>query len=207
MNKIRCTNCLQLFEDTRALPDESLPGIPPLLCPNCWANHLAWDNDPDAIEKRNYSLEEQTLVSEWGDKWIRLSDLLIKTFSSADPPTDADEITYISLRSWFLEHQDAFLKVFSDLYEAPVVSVVCADGDEFASAEEAIGVEGYGWNPFQWYYREPDIYKMAQDNGLLASVDSWEPDKGEVGSMKFDFEVTKAMTTKLRGWVSGNDKV
>ncbi len=151
MNKTQCTNCHHLFEDHRALPDESLPGIPPTLCPNCWANRLAWDNNPDAIEKRNYSLEEQTLVSEWGKQWAKFSELLTKTFSSADPPTDADEITYISLRSWFLEHQDAFLEVFSDLYEAAVVSVVGADGDEFLDTEEAIGVEEHHWNPFHWF--------------------------------------------------------
>ncbi|MCP4609773.1 MAG: hypothetical protein GY845_13785 [Planctomycetes bacterium] len=203
MNKNQCTNCLQLFEDDRPPPDESLPGIPHPLCPNCWANKLAWDDDPDAIAKRNYSLEEQTLVTEWSDKWNRLSHLLIKIFSSADPPTDTDEITYMSLRSWFLDHQDAFMRVFADLYEAAVVSAVSVDGDDCPDTEEVVGVEGYSWNPFQWYYREPDVYRMAEDNRLLASPDPWEPDTGEVGSMKFDFAVIEAMMTKLREWVQG----
>ncbi len=205
MNETQCTSCLHLFEDHRALPDESLPGIPPLLCPTCWADHLAWDNDPDVIEKKDYPIEEQALVNEWSERWLKLSNLLIKIFSSPDPPTDADEITCISLRSWFLEHQDAFLRVFADLYEAPVVSTVCADGDEFLDTEEMIGVEECHWNPYQWYYREPDIYRMGKDNGLLTGVDPWEPDEGEVGSMKFDFEVIKAMMARLRGWVSGCD--
>ncbi len=205
MNKNQCANCHHLFEDHRALPDESLPGVPPLLCPNCWANRLAWDNNPDVIEKRHYSLAEQTLVSEWSERWLKLSNLLIKVFSSSDPPTDTEEITFISLRAWFLDHQDAFLRVFADLYEAAVVSTVCADGDEFANAEEVVGVEECHWNPYRWYYREPDIYRMAEDNSLLVGVDSWEPDRDEAGSMRFDFEVTSAMMGKLRRWVSVND--
>ncbi|MCP4608141.1 MAG: hypothetical protein GY845_05445 [Planctomycetes bacterium] len=48
---------------------------------------------------------------------------------------------------------------------------------------------------------------MGKDNGLLAGVDSWQPDKDEVGSMRFSFDVIKAMMGKLMGWVSGNDKV
>ncbi len=207
MNKTRCTNCHHLFEDHRPSPDAFLPGIPPNLCPKCWANRLAWDNNPDAIAKKNYSLEEQTLVTEWGKQWAKLSELLITVFSSADPPTDTDEITYSNLHFWFLDHQDAFLRVFSDLYEAAVVSAVTVDGDEFLDIEEVIGVERYGWNPFQWYYREPDIYRMAEENGLLVGKDSWEPDEGEVGSMRFDFEVTSAMMGKLREWVLGNGKV
>ncbi len=140
MSNIQCINCHHLFEDHRPPPDLSLPGVPETLCPTCWANRLAWDDEPDAIEKRHYPIEEQALVSEWDDKWNKLSDLLIKTFSSSEPPTDNDEITYISLRSWFLEHQDAFLRVFADLYEAAVVSTVCVDGDEFVGIEEVVGV-------------------------------------------------------------------
>ncbi len=207
MNIEECTKCHQLFEDTRASPEEPLPGTPPLMCPACWADHLAWDNDPDAIEKRNYSLEEQVLVIEWDHRWAKLSDLLIKAFSSSNPPDLHDEITYISLRSWLLEHQDAFLRVFSELYEAAAVSAVTVDGDEFRDPEEVIGVEGYSWNPYHWYYREPDIYRMAEDNRLLAGVDPWKSDEGEVGNMRFDFEVIEAMMAKLGEWVSGDGKV
>jgi hypothetical protein len=143
-------------------------------------------------------MSEQTLVTEWGEQWAKLSDLLTKTFSSSNPPTDTDEITYISLRSWLLDHQDAFLRVFSDLYEAAVVSAVCVDGGEFPDPEEMMEGEGYGWNPYHWYYREPDIYKMAEDNRLLTSLDSWEPNKDEVGDLRFTFEVIRAMMGKLK---------
>ncbi len=156
---------------------------------------------------RVYSPEEQALVTEWSERWLKLSDLLIKAFSSAESPDLHDEITYISLRSWFLDHQDAFLRVFADLYEAAAVSAVTVDDDEFPDAEEVIGVEEHHWNPYQWFYREPDVFMMADDNSLLASVDPWVPHEGEVGDMRFSFEVTKAMMSKLRGWVSGNGKV
>ncbi len=97
--------------------------------------------------------------------------------------------------------------MFAELYEAAVVSAVYTDSDEFLDTEEAIGVEECHWNPFHWYYREPDIFRMAEDNRLLTGVDPWEPDEGEVGSMRFSFAVIKAMTDKLRGWISGNDNV
>ena len=78
----------------------------------------------------------------------------------------------------------SFLEVFSDLYEAAVVSAVSVDGDESPDTQELIGVEEHHWNPYQWYYREPDLYRMAEDNRLLVGVDPWEPDEGEVGGMR-----------------------
>lgn len=39
------------------------------------------------------------------------------------------------------------------------------------------------------------------------NVDPWEPNIEEVAHMKFDFAVTKAMTAKLKQWVSGNNEI
>ena len=203
MDRTLCTSCLRLFDDDRPPPDESLPGIPDPLCPECWANKLAWEYN----EKRTYIPEEQLLVSVWNEQWDRLSELLIKVFSSSDPPDIYDEIMYVSLRSWFLEHQNGFLKVFADLYEAPVVYAVYDDSDELPDPEEAIDAEERHWNPFQWYYRESDIYQMAGDNKLLISADPWMPDESELAHMRFDFEVTKAMMIKIKRWVLGNNSV
>ena len=203
MGQCQCTHCLQFFYDDRPPADQSLRGIPDSLCPYCWANRLACDNNA----RRSYTPEERLLVSAWDDQWDRLSDLLIKVFSSTDLPDIYDEIVYVSLRSWFLEHQDEFLEVFAGLYEASVVSTVYDDSDEFPEPEEVNGAEVRHWNPFQWYYREQDIYMMAEENNLLGSTDPWEPNKFEVAYMRFDFSVTKSMMAKLRHSISVDIKL
>ena len=198
MNQTICIDCLQPFDDNRPPSDLSLPGGPPTLCPTCWASELAWDDDPHPINKRTYTPEEQSVVSEWDKNWAALSELLIKVFSSETPPDIYDEIDYTNLHFWFLEHEDAFLRVFSDLYEAPVVSAVSVDNDEVQDYEEAVGIEEHHWNPYRHYYPHQNLYELAQENGLLSHADPWEPDKDEVGYMRFDFAVTKAMLDRLQ---------
>jgi len=117
-----------------------------------------------------YSPEEADLVDDWADKWLELIKLINEATGtdeppwSSPPPTEADEIQYLGLRLWFLNHQQQFVPLWKDFWPASQNN----DGPgDFP--------EQYLENPFLYFYEPENLYQLAQQLELQNGTDIWEP--------------------------------
>ena len=75
------------------------------------------------MDKKLYSSVERELVFDWSDKWIKLIGLINEVTGtdgtpwSPPPPTDLEELQYLGLRFWFIDHQAQFVPLWEDFYE------------------------------------------------------------------------------------------
>lgn len=122
-----------------------------------------------------YSPAEADLVDDWADKWLQLIKLLNEATGTHDPswspppPTEADEIQYMSLRLWFLNHQERFVPLWNDFCAA-------RHRPDWRNNDDAGEFPGkYLENPFLYFYEPENLYQLAQQLGLQSGTDLWEP--------------------------------
>jgi hypothetical protein len=115
------------------------------------------------------------LVDDWAGKWLELIKLINEITGtdeppwSPPPPTEMDEIRYMSLRFWFLKHQQQFLPLWNDFCASQYWAGSQNDGDLGDFPEK------YLENPFLYFYEPEDSYQLAQQLELQSGTRIWEP--------------------------------
>jgi hypothetical protein len=133
---------------------------------------------------RLYSPAEANLVDDWAGKWLELIKLINEITGTNEPPwspphpTEMDEIRYISLRFWFLKHQQQFLPLWNDFCASQHLAGSHNDGDLSDFPEK------YLENPFLYFYEPENLFQLAQQLGLLYGTDVWEPSESVAGMMR-----------------------
>jgi hypothetical protein len=66
-----------------------------------------------------YSSIQKQLVCNWNDKWYEMSKLILdELFTKKEvewslrPRSDVDELLYLRLRFWFIDHETKFLPIW-----------------------------------------------------------------------------------------------
>lgn len=127
------------------------------------------------MNRRLYSPAERDLVDDWAGKWLELIKLINEITGtdepswSPPPPTEMDEIRYMSLRFWFLKHQQQFLPLWNDFCASQHWAGSQNDGDPSDFPEK------YLENPFLYFYEPEDFYQLAQQLELQSGTRIWEP--------------------------------
>ena len=75
------------------------------------------------MTKEQYTTAEHDFVLEWADRWCQFVNLIYELLRTDKPtvpsiPTKIDEISYQSLRSWFIDKKVPFLALWKDFYES-----------------------------------------------------------------------------------------
>lgn len=119
-------------------------------------------------------LAERKLVDEWTEKWLALIELINNVTGIDEPPfspplpTEIDEITYQSLRFWFMDHEAQFVPLWKEFYESRDWHSLCQDIDEELPRK-------YVDNPFLFFYEPENLYRLAEHLDLQSGIDIWEP--------------------------------
>jgi hypothetical protein len=124
--------------------------------------------------RKLYSIADYDLVDEWAGKWLALIELINSVTGtdqppwSPPPPVEIDEITYQSLRFWFMGHEAQFLPLWKRFDESRGWYFPRQDvGGDFP--------QKYLDNPFLFFYEPEDLCRLAQHLDLQGGVDIWEP--------------------------------
>ena len=136
------------------------------------------------MENRIYSPEEQDIVAAWYEKWLEFSGFLNEITGTNEPPysppipSDSDELNYIGLRFWFLEHEEEFVPLWK-YYDT---RIGCSAQN--ISVDDMIKIsqidDKYFYNPFRLFYEPKDLSHLAKSLEFQCSVDIWEPSEKEV---------------------------
>ena len=126
------------------------------------------------MNRELYSIENRGLVDEWAENWLALIKLINNVTGtdeppwSPPPPAEIDEITYQSLRFWFIDHEAQFLPLWKEFYES---------GGRYSPPQD-VGEDSpqkYLDNPFLFFYEPESLYRLAQHLDLQSGIDIWEP--------------------------------
>ena len=126
-----------------------------------------------------YSSTDSDLVSDWTDRWLKLITLINNVTGtdeapwSPPPPTDLDEIQYQGHRFWFLSHQAQFVPLWNDFYQCQEWASYQDYNEEDTSDLEDL--DEYRENPFLFFYKPENLFRLAQQLALQNGIDIWEP--------------------------------
>lgn len=128
------------------------------------------------MDQTTYASAERKLLEEWTGKWLGLIDLINNVTGtdqppwSPPPPAEIDEISYQSLRFWFMDHEAQFLPLWKEFYESrDWYPAEPKDNDEEDLPQKYLG------NSFLFFYEPENLYHLAQQLDLQSGVDIWEP--------------------------------
>jgi hypothetical protein len=131
------------------------------------------------VKRRLYSPAECDLVDDWADKWLELIKLINEVTGideppwSPPPPTDLEELQYQSLRFWFLDHQDQFVPLWEHFYQCQAwASHQDYNKEDIADLKD---LDEYLENPFLFFYKPENLYRLARQLDLQSGIDIWEP--------------------------------
>ena len=128
------------------------------------------------MNQRLYSIKSCDLVDEWAEKWLALIELINNVTCtheppwSPPPPAEIDEITYQSLRFWFMGHEAQFVPLWKEFYESHDLRTPKPKDD----SEEDFPKK-YLDNPFPFFYEPENLYCLAQHLDLQSGIRIWEP--------------------------------
>lgn len=153
------------------------------------------------MPKKLYSYEERDFVIDWADKWFQLVSLiydLIRFDKSPPPPllpTELDEISYQSLRSWFIDHQLQFAPLWRDFYGSQDWDLHLVDGliAEIHDAERCLE------NPFFVCYGPKDLYTLVQV--FVLDVQSKEPSEHQAWASTMVLLSMDKIVVKFCDWI------
>jgi hypothetical protein len=126
----------------------------------------------------SHSPIQKQLVCDWNDKWHELSQLVLgELFSteevdwSLQPRTDIDELHYLRLRFWFVDHEAGFLSIWRGC-------VSCGSLESYQTQYPGLTPEDITTiknldNPFSRYYEPDNLYQFANYLGAQIGVLRW----------------------------------
>ena len=127
------------------------------------------------IEKQ-YSLIDKEFVFQWADHWFQLVDLIIQLVRtdrippSPPAPTELDEINYMRLHFWFIDHEPEFIPLWKDFYETRDWALHPGH-DELVDADENRYLE----NPFFFCYHPENLYELVRELDIQSGTRIWDP--------------------------------
>ncbi|APV43852.1 hypothetical protein Dform_00497 [Dehalogenimonas formicexedens] len=115
-------------------------------------------------------------VSEWGDRWFQLGDLLFDVLRRDKSPSEnkipfsaSNAATYELLREWLTSHEERFLDLWQWFYKEKLTALE-PDSDYLRE---------YWQNPFAMFYRPSALPELLTAFDLQTSVDDWTPDENK----------------------------
>jgi len=121
-------------------------------------------------------IESRDLVDEWVERWLALIELINNVTGaegplvSPPPPVEIDEVTYQSLRLWFMGHEAQFVPLWKEFYGSRGWHLRRSEGNGEDDCPQK-----YLDNPFLFFYEPEDLYCLAQQLDLQSGIDIWEP--------------------------------
>lgn len=117
---------------------------------------------------------EFDILEAWYRKWLDLFELINDVTGSDDPekypppPSLDQELSYLTLREWFLSSQDEFIP----LYE----KFIHSREDDLPPEDEAEEMEEeYLQNPFLMMYECDNLHQWSAKWDIQDGADEWKP--------------------------------
>jgi len=152
---------------------------------------------------KRFTPQETDLVHTWVDQWLKLIYLINRVTGTEDPPfsppppTALDEVEYMLLRSWLIEHEEGFLSLWRNFSDHMGLS---DDVEQRACIEEP-AMEKCANNPFLYYYEPENLYGIAMQMDLQSSDVIWEPSEERAPAMRSLMIQTGKLLVKLPRWI------
>ncbi len=149
-------------------------------------------------------------MCDWNDHWSELIHLIMDEIYSGEnvrwslqPRTEADELHYLMLRFWFIDHETYFLPIWRRFISCGGLDLIYVQDTKPGLVPEEINVIKSQYNPFRGYYEPPDLNMFARYLGARIGAPSWGPISHEVGARQYTiFELGRA-TDFCEQWVEG----
>jgi len=139
------------------------------------------------VNRKLYSIENRDLLNDWIEEWYALIELINNVTGPDEPPsTLSDELEYLCLRSWFIDHQRQFLPLWQDACESHNWEYYHNRTDRAWKSFEYLGL---------CFYESDNLYRLAQRLKLQSGIDIWEPSEGVTKTWRpFFLAMTELMT-------------
>lgn len=129
------------------------------------------------MTSRQYTESEQAFVSEWADKWRWFYGLIFKLLRTDIPtaPSAIDEISYQSLRSWFMENKISFLALWNDFCESQDWSLDINNDliTEIHEAKQTLEPLYFGFLDFEDLNTLLHVCMIDNESGQMSEQKSW----------------------------------
>ncbi|OGN93757.1 MAG: hypothetical protein A2Z75_06605 [Chloroflexi bacterium RBG_13_50_10] len=149
-----------------------------------------------------HSVADYNLVDDWTDRWLALIELINSVTGSEEPPfspplpAEIDEVTYQSLRFWFMDHEAQFLPLWKEFCEnRDWHPSEPKDNDEEDLPQKYLG------NPFLFFYEPENLYHLAQQMDLQSGIDIWEPSEHRARMVRPVFVRLGELLLECLDWV------
>jgi hypothetical protein len=154
------------------------------------------------MDQTTYIQAERKLVDEWAEKWLAVIELINNVTGTDEPPfspplpTEIDEISYKSLRFWFMGHETQFVPLWKEFYE----SRDWHPPEPKDNSEEDFP-QKYLDNPFLFFYEPENLYCLAQHLDLQSGIDIWEPSEYRAKMVRPVFIRLGKLLLELLDWI------
>jgi hypothetical protein len=151
---------------------------------------------------KQYSPTEQEFIFQWVDRWFRLGKLIFKLMCfdstpSPPPPTEMDENSFLELRSWFIDNEDKFVKIWIDYYESHDKALHLG-GDEpgiITTSHKCL------LNPFSLYYSPENLYHLVKELDIQSETEIWDPSEHRAWTAVIDMLQMDGRVVEFFKWV------